>query len=375
MSSVFARQDTLATATRSLDTWIVKNLDCFSPFGGEQGDKLYYRLKAFDELCMYLATCDEQAGLSIPREIHDFVTSVCVNSRYLSTVVASPRELLLYVYPIIYMVRKRLPSWREMRAYAVSVLSSVFYFSTERLPCRILDSLFSLWQLDPGNERLILFENAWSVGSGAHPPHAGWSTAYEYYVYAHSIFFGTKLGLDSDGQGLYSENEQSEDAVEFGILRFLSESNIDIALELVLCQMLLKHKNLIGGSALCLCRLLADVNRHGYVVAPTPEGVELFSDSEKNWFCNYHTSLVAAIVLRHAQGRYRRNIKHSLLQLETSQMKLSTLFDVGSIFRRMASGEITPSSAQDILAERHHDFGSELAARIERHVRTLAEFI
>jgi hypothetical protein len=121
--------------------------------------------------------------------------------------------------------------------------------------------------------------------------------------------------------------------------------------------------------------LFADVNLHGHVVGPTPEGVELFSDSEKDWFCNYHTSLVAAIVLRYAQGRCRQNVRHSLEQLESSQMKLSTLFDVGSIFRRIASGEITPSGAQYILLERRDDFGPELAARIEHHVRTLAEFI
>lgn len=125
-----AREDTLVSATRNLDGWIVHNLDHFSPFGSDQGDKLCYKLKAFDELCMYLSMGDERTRSSIPQEIHDFVSSVCVNSRYLSTVVSSPRELLLYIYPIIYMVQKRLPSWREMKAYAISVISSDFYFST-----------------------------------------------------------------------------------------------------------------------------------------------------------------------------------------------------------------------------------------------------
>jgi hypothetical protein len=369
------REDALASATQSLDAWLVQNLDHFSPFGLEQGDKLCYKLKAFDELCMYSSIADERNGVPIPREIHDFVTSVCVNPRYLSTVVSSPRELLLYIYPIIYMVQKRLPSWREMSAYAVSVISTDLYFSTERLPCRILDSLFCLWQLDPGNEKLSLFENAWSLGSGAHPPHAGWSTATEYYSYTHSIFFGTKLGLDSDGHGLSRKNEQGEDAVEFGIFRFLSESNIDLALELVLCQMLLKHKNAIGGSALCLSHLFADINLHGYVVGPTPVGVELFCDLEKNWFCNYHTSLVAALVLRYARARYMSNLVQSLEELETSNMRLSTLSGVGSLFRRMAAGEVTCSGAQDTLVDARHDFGPELTLRIERYLRALPGFI
>lgn len=370
LNGASGRQDVLASATRSLDTWIVQNLDHFSPFGLEEGDKLCYKLKAFDELCMYSSIADEHNGVSIPREIDDFVSSVCVNPRYLSTIVSSPRELLLYIYPIIYMARKQLPSWREMRAYALSVISSDLYFSTERLPCRILDSLFCLWQLDPGNEKLSLFEKAWLVGSGAHPPHAGWSSATEYYSYTHSIFFGTKLGLDS--HGLNRENEQSEDAVEFGILRFLAESNIDLALELVLCQMLLRHKNAIGGSALCLSHVFADINLHGYVVGPTPVGVELFSDSEKDWFCNYHTSLVAALVLRYARARYLPELIHSLKELETSHMKLSTLSDVGSIFGRMASGEVTRSGALAMLG--HHS-GPELARRIERYLRRLSEFI
>jgi hypothetical protein len=375
MNDTAACEDTLASATRSLDAWIVQNLDHFSPFGGEQGDKLCYKLKAFDELCMYLSIGEERTRATIPREMHDFVSSVCANSRYLSTVVSSPRELLLYIYPIIYMVQKRLPSWREMRAYAISVFSSDFYFSTERLPCRILDALFCLWQLDPENERMRLFESAWSVGSGAHPPHAGWSTASEYYSYTHSIFFATKLGLDSQGPGLNGKSvPQSEDAIEFGILRFLSESNIDIALELVLCQMLLKHKNAIGGSALCLSRLFADIDLHGYAVGPTPAGVELFSESEKTWFSNYHTSLVAAIALRYAQGQHLPDFIHSLERQGTSHMKLSTLFEVGSIFKRMASGEMTRSSAQGTLVDLQHDFGPELAGRIERYLHMLSEF-
>lgn len=234
--------------------------------------------------------------------------------------------------------------------------------------------MFCLWQLDPANERLSLFESAWSVGSGAHPPHAGWSTATEYYSYTHSIFFGTKLGLDFRGQGLNGENAQSEDAVEFGILRFLSESNIDIALELVLCQMLLKHKNTIGASALCLSHLFADINHHGYAVGPTPEGVDLFSDSEKTWFCNYHTSLVAAIVLRYAQERYLPALTLSLERLGTSHLKPSTLLSIGSIFKRMASGEITRSSAQESILDLQHDFGPELTGRVERYLRRL-EFI
>jgi len=375
VSSTSAGADTLASATRSLDSWIVQNLDHFSPLGGEEGDKLCYKLKAFDELCMYLSIGDERTGVPFPREIHDFVGSVCVNPRYLSTVVSSPRELLLYIYPIIYMVRKQLPSWREMKAYAVSVVSSDLYFSTERVPCRILDALFCLWQLDPENEKLGLFENAWSVGSGAHPPHAAWSTLSEYYTYTHSVFFGTKLGLDSHGHSRSGASEQSEEAIEFGILRFLSESNIDIALELVLCQILLKHGNTIGGSALCLSQVFADIDLHGYVVGPTPEGVDLFSDSEKTWFCNYHTSLVAAIALRYAQLPYLPAFIHSLKRQETSHMKLSTLFDVGSILSRMASGEVKRSAAQDALVGLKHDSGPELAARIERYLGMLPEFI
>ncbi len=368
-------EDALASATQCLDAWLVQNLDHFSPFGLEQGDKLCYKLKAFDELCMYSAIADERNGVPVPREVHDFVASVCVNPRYLSTIVSSPRELLLYIYPIIYMVRKQLASWREMRAYALSVISSDLYFSTERLPCRILDSLFCLWQLDPGNQKLSLFENAWSVGSGAHPPHAGWSTATEYYSYTHSIFFGTKLGLDSYGNGLSRTNEQGEEAVEFGILRFLSEQNIDLALELVLCQMLLKHKNAIGGSALCLSHLFADIDLHGYVAGPTPVGVELFSDPEKQWFCNYHTSLVAALVLRYARARYMPDLVQSLDELETSHTRLSTLSEVGSIFRRMASREVTCSEAQALLVDVRHDFGDELTLRIERYLRALPGFI
>ena len=375
MNSTSALQDTLASATRSLDRWIAQNVEHFSPLGGEEGDKLCYKLKAFDELCMYLSIGDKRTSAPFPREIRDFASSVCVNSRYLSTVVSSPRELLLYIYPIIYMVRNRLPSWREMRAYAISVISSDLFFSTERLPCRLLDALFCLWQLDPENERLSLFGNAWSVGSGAHPPHAGWSTASEYYTYTHSIFFGTKLGLDSHGYGLSGKNAQSEDAVEFGILRFLSESNIDIALELVLCQMLLKHKDSIGGSTLCLSRLFADIDLHGYAVGPTPAGVDLFSDSEKTWFCNYHTSLVAAIALRYARGGYLPDFIDSLQQRRASNMKLSTLFEVGSIFKRMACGEMTLSSAQGTLVDLQHAFGPELAERIQHYLHMLSEFI
>jgi hypothetical protein len=139
--------------------------------------------------------------------------------------------------------------------------------------------------------------------------------------------------------------------------------------------MFLKHKSAIGGSALCLCNVFADVNLRGYVAGPTPAGVDLFDDSEKIWFCNYHTSLVAAIVLRYAQGRYLPDLARSLERLGTSHMKLSTLRDVGSIFRRMASGEMTPSSAQDTLIDLHHDFGPELTVRIERYLHALSEFI
>jgi hypothetical protein len=374
MNSASAGDDTLVSAIGSIDRWLIENLDHFSPLGGDEGDKLCYKLKAFDELCMFLSIGDERTSTTIPRELRAFVSSVCVNPRYLSTVVSSPRELLLYIYPIIYMVRKRLPSWREMRAYAIGVLSSDFFFSTERLPCRILDALFCLWQLDPENERLGLFGNAWSVGSGAHPPHAGWSTTSEYYSYTHSIFFGTKLGLDAHLPGLNGENGQSEDAVEFGILRFLSESNIDIALELVLCQMFLKHKTSVGGLALCLSHLFADIGLHGYAVGPTPEGADLFGDSEKSWFCNYHTSLVAAIVLRYAHERYRLDLIHSLERQKASDVKVRALFDVGSLFKQLGSGEMTRSRAQDALLDLQRDLGPELAGRIGRYLFVLSQY-
>jgi hypothetical protein len=55
-------------------------------------------------------------------------------------------------------------------------------------------------------------------------------------------------------------------------------------------------------------------------------------------------------------------------------MKLSTLFEVGSIFKRMASGEMTRSSAQGTLVDLQHDFGPELAGRIERYLHMLSEF-
>lgn len=365
-------EDILASTTCALDRWIAQNLNFFSPLGGEQGDKLRYKLKAFDELCMYLSLSGGRAGPPIPQEIHDFASSVCINPRYLSTVVSSPRELLLYIYPIIYMVERRLASWHEMKTYAISVISSDVYFSTERLPCRILDALFCLWQLDPGNERLSLFENAWAVGSGAHPPHAGWSSASEYYTYTHSIFFGTRLGVDSEHR-LEIENARSEDAVEFGILRFLSEENIDLALELVLCQMLLKQKGAIGGSVLCLSRLFGDVNVHGHAVGPTPDGDDLFSELEKPWFCNYHTSLVAAIVLRYAQG-HLTDLVRSFEEQNASHLKLSALLAVGSIFKRLASGEVRQSGVHDLLVDLGREVSPEVAARVERYVGMLPEF-
>lgn len=262
-----------------------------------------------------------------------------------------------------------------MTAYAIGVLSSDSYFSTERLPCRMLDALFCLWQLDPNNERLALFQSAWAVSSGANPPHAGWSTTSEYYTFTHSVFFATKFGLGVHAPGVTSGAARSEDAVEFGILRFLSEPNIDIALELVLCQMLLKHENAIGGTALCLSRLLTDINVHGRAVGPVPEGVDLFSDSEKNWFCNYHTSLVSAIALRYAQGRHLSDFTHLLNEHETSNRKLSTLMAVGSIFKRLASGEIPPDRAQGQFTALRHELGGKLADRIERCVAMLPELI
>ena len=137
--------------------------------------------------------------------------------------------------------------------------------------------------------------------------------------------------------------------------------------------MFLKHKNSIGGSLLCLSHLFAAINLHGYAVGPTPEGVELFSDSKKTWFWNYHTSLVAAIALRYAHGRIA-DIIHSLERRITSHIKLRTLSDVGSIFKQMASGEMTPKQRARYACGFSARFGPELAERIERYVNVLPQF-
>ena len=117
------------------------------------------------------------------------------------------------------MAQRRLPSWREMRAYAIAVISSDFFFSTERLPCRILDALFCLWQLDPGMRgSVFLLERMVGRERRASSP-AGWNTASEYHTYTHSIFFRTN-SLDSAGMALTARIREERMRLSSGLSDF-----------------------------------------------------------------------------------------------------------------------------------------------------------
>jgi len=345
-SAPFAR---LEDAERALHAWLRANVQHFDPTSDAAHDgETFHKLKAFDELCLFLMIDQRLGGTSrVPQALHDFVRQTCADPRFLASVVTSPKKLLLYVYPVLYMQRAGLSLGEPLAAFAESVLANDLYHSTERAPHRILDGLFCLWLLRPDHERLALYDAAWSVGNGTSLPHAAWSDLADYYAYTHNVFYATRLGIDG-GRDL-PPADGAEETLEFGILRFLAESNLDIALELVICQLLTGARDASGAATIALLQLLSSIQRDGYAPGPSVKGEEFYVGAAATWYRNYHTTIVAAILLRFANGPQRDRLAQLIDRDDAARVPYGALLRAGRVLSELADAEIDRPRAERTL--------------------------
>ncbi len=346
----------LPALTRSLDRWLADHLAFFYPRSDDDETRLFHKLKAFDELCLYVLLSESlENGERLPEEVDSFVASVCADSRYIATAVSSPKQLLLYIFPLIYIAR-HLSNADVARQYAVSVLGSDLFWSTEKNPHRMLDALFGLWMLDPSNPRLNLVDTAWNLSNGVHPPHAGWNDVTDFYSFTHNLFFKERLGLN--GRPLSRSTliaNQTDDLVgqciDFGILRFLSESNLDVALELVLSQVLANLPGSMCG-VFAMSHMVDSIQRSGYVAGPNlGKEEDRYSGDERVWFANYHTSLVSSMLLRIMASTNALTLRPGDLSSRLVGARVKDLLAIGSCLSHLASGELEHRKAHQAISE------------------------
>ena len=265
----------------------------------------------------------------------DFAKRVCSNKTYLSQVLSSPGEILLYVYPIIFMVEYNVPLWDELRDYAISVLTSSLYRSTERLPHRMLDALYCLWWLDKEKANPEDFQSIFEQSNGAFQPHAGWNDLKDYYSFTHNIFYFTKLDMDhSRNNDICSASLKQ--CLDFGICRFVSEGNLDISLELIICQLVLGLE--LSDEALhAILRAIIEVESSGYVRGPDLIDDNLYAGAEHTWFCNYHTSLVAAIMFRKLYCFGLDRLRTAMLRQNEASERIGSILQAGRLLSKMAN--------------------------------------
>jgi hypothetical protein len=339
----------LACRSRYL-SWVTENVCRFDPRSPSEEDRGYSH-KAFAELCLAIYLIVQFEGLdAVPAPITELIRNVISDGNFIESGRANPFGVLAYVYPALLVDCLASGVGVQLKYYVTSVLSSTRLLSKERAPHRIADILFGRWlftRLDSDRREI---ENVWWMSNGRYTPHAAINSLEDYYAYTHNVFYVSGFGLfqpRQPGEALLQAVGSGGDQ-ELALWRFLAESNWDIAIEIVLTQMLLSQSATPGTMAV-LVHIFECSDELGYIPGPPASRRSRLKHIGSHWLRHYHTTLVGIIFCTLAMRAMAQPFLASILEIN-STTSLGALLASGKMLsdvqhhRRVKSRELKERS-------------------------------
>lgn len=313
--------DQAAYLEKVVNEWIDGNSPYYNPYQWVETSERYWRKKTFAEAGGYLLNAHGYGNANTPSGLAKQVIEHVNDRRFTDMMSRNPRKLHHYVYPVIFTkVTGRLDSGVENGLEGIIERDRLL--EGEHLPFRqlefwyisaILSQIFG-YTTHEADVKSILDSSILN-----HQPTAVSCTDDEAYYLTHNVmFYNNYLQVCGEVFSNHPAPYDIESLLRGLILRYISENNCDIVLELLASGV---HQRQISREMvrLVLSWILEKVERHGYV--PGPKGTtnvndpthrskkntgtkmprsdwEYASHAEKVWAQNIHTNTVAGTTAR-----------------------------------------------------------------------------
>lgn len=296
----------LISTLRRIDEWMCDALDHIDPLRGSDPAETLFRCKNFNELAAYIAWRerfghgDDPCVSEMRRHLLAHMTR-----DYVDFASKDAARILVFCSALSYALRHGVLK-DETAERARRALSPSFAWSTEMLPCRLLD--MALACRDAGVIVPLSPAAVVSVSSAALPPCPLQTGRAGYYSFTHTVFYAHALDVLelADGGALAQ-------AIEGGICRALHRQDYDLAYELFACAPLCGMP-FTPAQASLLEVSLPLLNRDGSLRPDVhDEAVAAFvplCPSETDWAERAHVTQVAAMGIA-AAVRFRQDEEFS----------------------------------------------------------------
>lgn len=275
-----------------VETWLCTIMEHIAPMISSSVTERLWRQKCLNELAFYLNWRDlrqlpysaEAARLSA------FVVDNCSND-YLEWAGRRPQQSLVHAQTFAHAVRHG-GDGAATTSRLRHLLSGRFSWHTELLACRQLELLVACRHA--GAVAPIEVNAVIAASSLVLPPCPLLSDTEAFYSFAHTVFFTHLLQPDA-----LPPSAQTVAALEGGLCRAIAASDLDLALELLLCQ-IVSGTPFDGGARLAYALLVNGLA--GGVLSETirlsPAQRDFLAERpEEHWAKAFHLMQLAALVL------------------------------------------------------------------------------
>lgn len=296
--------------------WINERTHFFDLFGYKKFKEYEVRLKAFNELSVYLLLADQLPLESIAdnQNLQDLVIERANSELYYQTLQRNPINVRKYGYPIFYTkFSGHLENDNEWETLG-KILKSEYVWAKDRLPYAMLDiwHMTKLYGINPLYDWQSILDPS-SLVKEIHPIR---SELRDIYPLTHNILFLRGFGMKKFG---FLERPAPYDVKTSHIgliLRFLADGKYDPLIELLVSGILQRQipPDLVS---ICLDKLI-DVAKHkGFIPdnslnddtvntisQANAEVLEHLGDRAIEWGTHYHVNLVTVFFTLTARGEW-----------------------------------------------------------------------
>lgn len=296
--------DTAKRLTAGVDSWLDEHADQFDPLSGPGPKRREVRQKAFCELGMYL-DCAFAHGDDGPTGCLDHLVDRATTPDYYRQLLRQPEQFPHLAYPLAALSRReRLPTRAQQLFEQTATLPAA------RQPGRPTSRQLDYWhtclvygvQPEKFDRRALL--NHGYTGYRVSAVDANVETA---YGITHELLFYHNFGSERAAFPDEPLSYDAPDTIVGLLLRFLAEGHVDAVTELTFAGVL--QRQLPPGLVrYVLSWLAAHVDDDGALQFPTDDtkrlraytGVDptLWENTEMNWRCHYHPTVVFGMLCR-----------------------------------------------------------------------------
>lgn len=294
-------------ALAHVDAWIERHLDFYDPLVWSIAEEREIRRKAFGELSTYLcfkAWC----GFTAPANLDRFVIDTVNSTAYLGLVCRQPTGFLLFAPAMCYPAktgRLNPAAYEAIREMAAEPAVK----ASERFPHRYLDYIFcsnAIFKKTPYDDTLL--RSIYDLSILPHRLVAACISKDDAYALTHAVIYATNFGSDLR---VFHERPAllpNVDDIDAVMCRYVSEQNMDVALELAASRMIVSDTN-SPTLAMCVDRAIDLLTTRGYVPPPPQSSTEKsgkVTDEFRDWSERYHTTMVLGFTLAIGLSQKRR---------------------------------------------------------------------